>query len=248
MTQCRRIFASSTRLPHLSPKGSMPSIDPQESREHLIAGVLRFQQEVYPRQKAKYQQLARKGQTPHALFITCADSRIDPELITQSGPGEIFVSRNIGNLVPPYGDVLGGVSSIVEYAAAALEVSHIVVCGHSDCGAMIGLLHPEKVAHLPIVKSWLRNGDSALSIVRRRNIARNEREALDELTEENVLQQLNHLRTHPSVAGRLAAGTLSLSGWVFDIGHGSVSIYDEEQRKFLPVVSEQAITSGAAIK
>src|SRR5215472_2670528 len=132
----------------------MPSKKLDESRERLIAGVRQFQREVYPRRKAEYQQLVREGQKPHALFITCADSRIDPELITQSGPGEIFVSRNIGNLVPAYGDVLGGVSSIIEYAVAALEVSHLVICGHTDCGAMVGLLHPEKVAQLPIVKSW----------------------------------------------------------------------------------------------
>jgi carbonic anhydrase len=210
--------------------------------------VLRFQREVYPRQKAKYQRLARQGQTPHALFITCADSRIDPELITQSGPGEIFVSRNIGNLVPSYGQVFGGVSAIIEYAVTALEVSHVVLCGHTDCGAMIGLLHPETVAELPTVKSWLRNGESALSIVRKRNTTGDERETLDELIKENVLQQLHHLRTHPSVAGGLAAGTLALSGWVYDIGDGNVRIYDEGQHKFLPVTSDETVTSGVISK
>jgi carbonic anhydrase len=207
----------------------------EESRERLIAGVRRFQQEVYPKREAEYRRMAREGQKPHALFITCADSRIDPELVTQSGPGEIFVSRNIGNLVPAYGDVLGGVSAIVEYAVAGLEVSQVVVCGHTECGAMIGLLHPDQVAQLPIVKSWLRHGDSAVSIVRSRNTAADERSALEELIEENVLQQLHHLRTHPSVAGRLARGSLALWGWVYDIGHGIVRIYDEGQCRFLPV-------------
>jgi len=209
-----------------------------ESRERLIAGVRRFQREVYPRRKTEYQQLVKEGQKPHALFITCADSRIDPELITQSGPGEIFVSRNIGNLVPPYGDVMGGVSAIIEYAVAALEVSHLVVCGHTDCGAIVGLLHPEKVTQLPIVKSWLRHGDAALSIVRHRATARDEPSTLDELIEENVISQIQHLRTHPSVAGRLAMGTLGLSGWVYDIGNGNVRIYHEDKRKFLPLTSE----------
>ena len=225
----------------------MPSNPIEESRKRLISGVLRFQREVYPQQKATYRQLAREGQRPHALFITCADSRIDPQLLTQSGPGEIFVSRNIGNLVPAYGEVLGGVSAIIEYAVIALEVSHVVICGHTDCGAMIGLLHPEKVERLPIVQSWLRNGDSALSIVRRRNTAP-ARPVLEELIEENVLQQLQHLRTHPSVAGRVAEGSLALSGWVYDIGHGVVRIYSEEQRKFLPVAANRRITSGAASK
>src|SRR5215831_1585436 len=147
----------------------MPSSAIDESRERLLAGVRRFQREVYPTQKAAYQHVMRQGQKPHALFITCADSRIDPELITQSGPGEIFVSRNIGNLVPAYGEMSGSVSAIIEYGVAALQVSQVVVCGHTDCGAMIGLLHQEKVTQLPIVKSWLRNGEAALSIVRSRN-------------------------------------------------------------------------------
>ena len=223
----------------------MPSNDIDESGERLLAGVRRFQREVYPKQKAAYQQLAQEGQKPHALFITCADSRIDPELITQSGPGETFVSRNIGNLVPAYGEMLDSVSAIIEYAVAGLKVSQVVVCGHSDCGAMIGLLHPAKVAQLPLLKSWLRGGDTALSVVRSRNTAADERAALDELIEANVLQQLHHLRTHRSVAGRPAKAT-ALSGWVYDIGHGTVRIYNEEQRKFLPVTGDEQAASGGA--
>jgi carbonic anhydrase len=224
----------------------MPSSDIEQSRQRLIAGVLRFQREVYPKRKAVYQQLAREGQKPHALFITCADSRVDPESITQSEPGEIFVCRNVGNLVPAYGEVIGGVSAIVEYAVAALQVSQVVVCGHTDCGAMIGLLHPEKVARLPVVGSWLRNGEAALSVVRNRKTAADERAELEELIEENVLLQLHHLRTHPSVAGRLAEGTLALSGWVYDIGHGAVRVYDEERRRFRPVAGGKTLTSGSA--
>ena len=217
-----------------------------KSRERLVAGVLRFQREIYPPMQATYQRLAQEGQKPHTLFITCADSRVNPELITQSGPGEIFVCRNVGNLVPPYGETAGGVAAIIEYAVAALRVSHVVVGGHTDCGAMNGLLHPEKVKGLPMVTSWLRNGDSALSIVRNRKTVRNERSVLEDLIEENVLQQLQHLRTYPSVAGRLAEGALALSGWVYDIGHGIVRIYDEEQRRFSPVTAARQMTSGAA--
>src|SRR5215469_5550280 len=106
----------------------------------LLAGLRRFRYEIFPSRRDVYEQAAREPQHPHALIVTCSDSRIDPELITQSGPGEIFVARNIGNLVPAYGDALGGVSAIIEYAVAALEVSQVVVCGHSDCGAMVGLL------------------------------------------------------------------------------------------------------------
>ena len=219
-----------------------------KSRERLVAGVLRFQQEVYPQMQTTYQRLVQEGQKPHALFITCADSRVDPELITQSGPGEIFVSRNVGNLVPPYGEPAGGMSAIVEYAIAALRVSHVVICGHTDCGAMIGLLHPEKIKGLPGVTSWLHNGEAGLSIVRNRKTARNERSALEVLIEENVLQQLRHLRTYPCIAGRLAEEAITLSGWVYDIGHGIIRIYDEEQRRFLPPTTARRMTSGAAGK
>jgi carbonic anhydrase len=156
-------------------------------------------------------------------------------LITQSGPGEIFVSRNIGNMVPAYGEVLGGVSALVEYAVTALKVSHVVVCGHSDCGAMAGLLHPKKVAALPVVKSWLRNGEAALSIVRNRNTAADEHAAIEEVTEENVILQLHHVRTHPEVSEALARGTLALSGWIFDIGAGVVRVYNEDERGFATV-------------
>jgi carbonic anhydrase len=214
----------------------------EDSRERLLAGVRRFRQEVYPRHHAEYRRLVREGQRPHALFITCADSRIDPELLTQSGPGEIFVCRNVGNLVPTFTEAIGGVSAIIEYAVAALQVGHIVVCGHTDCGAMIGLLHPERVVPLPAVRLWLHQSDAALRIVRKRNTAQDDQTALDELIQENVLLQLRHLQTHPSVAERLGQGTLGLSGWVYDIAHGTVRIYCEEQQRFLSPNPEVAVT------
>jgi len=213
----------------------VPEIKMSAARERLLDGVRRFRREVYPKLAPSFIKVAQEGQKPHSLFITCADSRIDPEILTQSGPGEIFVSRNIGNLVPAYGEMLGGVSAIVEYAVVALNVSQIVVCGHTDCGAMIGLLHPEKVAGVPIVKSWLRNGEAALSIVQSRKNNQEKAAMLEELIEENVLLQMNHLMTHPSVAGRVAQGSLLLSGWVYDIAHGDVRIFDEAPKKFVPL-------------
>lgn len=212
----------------------MPKDKVAESQDRLIAGVRRFCREAYPQRQEAYQAAVREGQHPHALFITCADSRIVPEMLTQSGPGEIFVSRNIGNLVPAYGEMPGGVSAVIEYAVTALEVSQVVVCGHSDCGAMKGLIHPEQVGAMPTVKSWLRNAEAALSTVRARNIA-GDGSALEELIEENVLQQMTHLRTHPSIAGRLATADLAVSGWVYDIARGIVRIYDEQERRFIPV-------------
>jgi carbonic anhydrase len=210
----------------------MPSTKIEESRRRLLAGLSRFQAAIFPERQATYERVIREGQQPHALFITCADSRIDPELLTQSGPGEIFVSRNIGNLAPPYGEMIGGISAVIEYAVVALEVSQVVVCGHTDCGAMKGLLHPDKVPAMPVVKTWLRNAEAALSVVQARGTARDESAALQELIEENVLLQMRHLATHPSIAGRLAQGKIALSGWVYDIAHGTVTIYDEQRQKF----------------
>jgi carbonic anhydrase len=219
---------------------SVPAIKMSAARDRLLDGVRQFRREVYPKLAASFKKVVQEGQKPHSLFITCADSRIDPEILTQSGPGEIFVSRNIGNLVPAYGEMLGGVSAIIEYAVVALNVSQVVVCGHTDCGAMIGLLHPEKVAGVPTVKSWLRNGEAALSIVQSRNKNRDKAAMLEDLIEENVLLQMKHLMMHPSVAGRLAQGSLLISGWVYDIAHGDVRIYEDAPKKFLPLAAASA--------
>jgi carbonic anhydrase len=206
--------------------------------EELKAGIRRFRTEVYPAQEETYRKAVSQPQAPHALFVTCADSRIDPELITQSGPGSLFVTRNVGNLVPAYGEMLGGVSAVIEYAVTALKVRHVVVCGHSDCGAMKGLLNPEAIEKMPTVQRWLRNADAALSVAS--SLAeRDEKptELMQRLTEENVLLQLQHLRTHPSVAGAMAREELTISGWVYDIGRGEVRISVNGRRVFEPVMA-----------
>ena len=204
-----------------------------ESLEKLKRGILQFQSEVYPARREEYAYAVAHPQKPHTLLITCADSRIDPEALTQSGPGEIFVTRNVGNLVPAYGEMLGGVSAVIEYAVDALKVSHAVICGHTDCGAMKGILAGEGALDaLPTVKSWLRNADAAKRVAQTVDGAQ---PSLHTMTEQNVLLQLQHLRTHPSVAGAIARGDLTLSGWVYDIGHGDVRIYDEAANRFLSV-------------
>jgi carbonic anhydrase len=212
----------------------MASTAAEESVERLLTGVRKFRSEVYPHRQAAYQQLIREGQKPHALFITCSDSRVEPELLTQSGPGDLFVFRNIGNLVPAYGEMLGATSAVIEYAVLVLNIPHIVVCGHTDCGAMKGLLQREQSPKLPIVNRWLMSAEAALSVVEARDAPASAQEALDPLIEENVLLQMNHLRTHPSVAGRIAQGSLAISGWVYDIAHGDVRIYSEAERRFIP--------------
>ena len=205
----------------------------------LKAGIRRFRTEIYPRNEATYLKAVSEPQRPHALFVTCADSRIDPELITQSGPGDLFVTRNVGNLVPAYGEMLGGVSAVIEYAVTALKVQHVVMCGHSDCGAMKGLLDPESLEKMPTVKSWLKNAHAALSVAN--SLAEPDEkpsELMRRLTEENVLLQMQHLRTHPSVAGAMAREELTISGWVYDIGKGEVRISEDGGRVFRPVTTE----------
>ena len=202
----------------------------------LKDGVLRFQTSVYPQHAEAYQKAASEPQQPSALIITCADSRIDPELITQSGPGEIFVTRNIGNLVPAYGEMLGGVSAVIEYAVSALKVKHVAICGHSDCGAMKALLDPQSLSSMSTVKSWMRNAEAALSVANSLGEEGEDKLAkLRRLTEENVLLQMQHLRTHPSVAGAIAREELTLSGWVYDIATGQVRISENGDRKFTEV-------------
>jgi len=209
-----------------------------EVLEQLKDGVRKFRSEVYPQRAEMYAQAAAEPQKPHTLFITCADSRIDPNEITSTGPGEVFVTRNIGNMVPAYGEMLGGVSAVIEFAVGALGVKHVVICGHSECGAMKALLTPESVGKLPTVKSWLTNAHAALTVsesLHERKGEDSERPLIDVLTEQNVLLQLQHLKTHPSVAGALAAGDLTVSGWVYDIGTGAVRVAEDGQREFTPI-------------
>ncbi|MDF2641169.1 MAG: Carbonic anhydrase, partial [Pseudomonas sp.] len=124
--------------------------------QHIVDGFMHFRHEVFPQQQELFKKLAT-AQKPRAMFITCADSRIVPELITQSSPGDLFVTRNVGNVVPPYGQMNGGVSTAIEYAVGALGVQHIIICGHSDCGAMRAVLNPDSLEKMPTVKAWLRH-------------------------------------------------------------------------------------------
>lgn len=209
---------------------SKPPESAEEALRQIVAGVKRFREEVYPAQRELFEKLAHE-QTPRAMFITCADSRIIPELITQSAPGDLFVTRNVGNVVPPYGQMMGGVSTAIEFAVVALGVHHIIICGHSDCGAMKAVLNPEQLERMPTVKAWLRHSEVA-KIVVEENCGCADHNTLGILTEENVLAQLGHLSTHPSVAARLARGDLFIHGWVYDIGTSQIRAYDAERGEF----------------
>jgi len=201
--------------------------------EKIVDGVLHFQKDVYPDYRDLFEKLAL-GQRPEALFITCADSRIDPNLLTQSDPGELFICRVIGNVVPPYPGAIGGVSATIEYAAAVLRVPEIIVCGHTDCGVMKAALHPEAVRKYPSIAAWLRY----VGVEERQ--ANPSAEFLLALAERNVVAQLKNLLTHPAVEARLKAGDLTLTGWVYHIGPGTVTAWDQERREFREVREQVA--------
>ena len=204
-----------------------------EVLDHLKDGIRRFRASVYPERQGMYQRAMSEAQRPQALVITCADSRLHPDVLTQAAPGEIFTTRNIGNMVPAYGEMMGGVSAVLEYAVSALEVKHLVVCGHTDCGAMKALLDPESVAGMPTVRSWLRNAHTALSVTEALVGNGDAETKLQMLTEQNVLLQIQHVKTHPSVAGALAKGNLTISGWVYDIAAGQVRICEGGGSEFV---------------
>ena len=208
--------------------------------QQIVEGFLHFHHEVFPQQKDLFKKLAT-AQRPRAMFIACADSRIVPELITQSAPGDLFVTRNVGNVVPPYGEMNGGVSTAIEYANLALGVQHIIVCGHSDCGAMRAVLNPQSLGKMPTVKAWLRHAEVAKSMVQDHCNCTTEADSMHVLTEENVIAQLQHLRTHPSVASRIANGQLFIHGWIYNIETSQIKAYDAEQGLFLPLDNAQAI-------
>jgi carbonic anhydrase len=201
----------------------------------LIDGVLRFQSEIHGRKRELFTQLG-EGQAPFALFIACSDSRVVPEVLTQREPGEIFVVRNAGNIIPSYGPAAGGVSASIEYGVAALGIENVVVCGHSDCGAMKAILREDKLDKMPAVQAWIKHSAAAKEIVEATlPPSADETARLHALVHENVLCQLRNLQTHPTVASRLATGRLKLFGWVYNIESGTVDTYDAEQGQFVPL-------------
>jgi carbonic anhydrase len=209
--------------------------------EKLVAGILKFQETEFAKDKDLFKSLA-KGQQPEVLFITCSDSRIDPNLITQTKPGDLFIARNAGNLVPAhYSQVTTDMDASIEFAIHVLKVKHIVICGHTDCGAMKGAMHPEKVSHLHHVSAWLSNAEAATAKVKARHKnGELNHEQLLELTQENVILQLKHLETHPAVAGKLGENGILLHGWVYDIETGGVYCYEADSRSFVPVKDHYA--------
>jgi carbonic anhydrase len=201
----------------------------------LIGRVFRFETDVFANQSALYGKLATDGQAPKALMISCADSRVAPEHVMQAEPGDLFVCRNAGNIVPPFTQANGGVSSTVEYAVAALGVRDIIVCGHSDCGAMKALMNPEMLEGMPNVAAWLKHSHAAQSVVRFSYPVLDSADKVRAASLENVVIQLAHLRTHPAVAAGLARGEIALHGWFVDIHAGQILALDGESGRFVAV-------------
>jgi carbonic anhydrase len=206
--------------------------------QKLVEGIHRFQEEIFNLQKGLFQSLV-DGQNPQALFITCSDSRIDPNLLTQTDPGELFILRNAGNIVPPYGPQSGGEAATIEYAVGVLGVRDIIVCGHSHCGAMSGLLAPEQLADLPAVRAWLAHAEATARIMKEnyRSLAeqKDSRALLSATVSENVLVQLENLRTHPCVLAAMSRRELKVHGWVYHFESGRVFAYDKNTHQFEPM-------------
>jgi len=195
----------------------------------LLEGLRKFSAEVYPRQEVLFHELSQ-GQQPHTLMITCSDSRIDPNLVTQSSPGEIFYVRNAGNIVPPYGSSKGGEEAAIEYAIEALKVKFIVICGHTNCGAMQALMKPEAIENLPSVKRWL---DHAESTKRRCCEHYKAHGYTKEIPEDNVLVQVDNLMTHPAVSVAVKRGQIQIFGWMYHMDTGTVTIYDPHVKRYV---------------
>lgn len=195
---------------------------------HLLPGLRKFSESVFPEHEELFESLSQ-GQKPHTLMITCSDSRIDPNLVTQTKPGEIFVVRNAGNIVPPFGASRGGEEAAIEFAIEGLGVSNVVVCGHSKCGAMSALVDKADLSSMPCVKGWLGHAHAT----KKRMEQRKNYEMID-VVKENILVQIDNLKTHPSVSAAIRQGKIKIYGWVYNFESGTVSIYDPNEQRYLP--------------
>lgn len=209
--------------------------------KEIIEGFLKFQKNAFPERVKLFKNLANQ-QSPRALFISCSDSRLVPELVTQREPGDLFVIRNAGNIVPSYGPEPGGVSASVEYAVAALRVNDIVICGHSDCGAMTAVATCKCLDHMPAVSSWLRYADSA-RVVNESRLHADQSAKVAAMVRENVIAQLANIQTHPSVRLALEEGRVTLHGWIYDIESGRIDAFDGTRGSFLSLADNPEVSA-----
>ncbi len=202
----------------------------------LVAGIVNFREKILPRYSRRFRELAH-SQSPDTLFIACSDSRVVPSLLTSAKPGDLFTMRNVGNLVPPAtadGISLGDLSeaSAIEYAVLILKVSNIVVCGHSECGAMKAVLADHGRPETPNLSKWLHHAHPAASRLEHEGALNGKLKLHDQLSQLNVLTQLEHLTSYPIVRDNVSAGTLTLSGWWFEVATGNMYAYDSASHSF----------------
>jgi carbonic anhydrase len=213
--------------------------------EKLVRGIHQFQTTEFSAHRELFEILSQ-GQRPETLLITCSDSRIAPDLLMQTQPGDLFVLRNAGALIPPYGAANGGEGASVEYAITALGVKHALVMGHSNCGAMKGLLDPESLADMPLFSEWLKNADATRQVVDECYPDLKGSDLLNAAIKENVLVQLDNLRTYPKVAALMAKGELTLHGWIYEIESGQILAYDSQVSYFVPITSRKDLPTLSA--
>lgn len=196
--------------------------------DELLLRLRHFRSDYFPRHQQRFQDLVAEGQHPKTLFIGCSDSRLVPYLLTGAGPGELFIVRNVGALVPPYDQSHGlhGTMAAIEFAVLSLHVERIVVCGHSHCGA-IRTAYEGAPAEAVALTAWLRLIDEALLPVRpcAESMRRTEQRA--------VVLQLERLMGYPMVRREVEAGTLTLHGWHYVIEDGEVHVFDAQQGDFI---------------
>ncbi|HEX3891974.1 MAG TPA: carbonic anhydrase [Terracidiphilus sp.] len=203
--------------------------------KRLIEGHTKFLAEKFPARRQEFHLLA-DSQAPEYLFITCSDSRIVPDLILGTGPGDLFITRNAGNVIPVTANDVDGCTATIEYAVEVLKVKHAILCGHSDCGAMKAALNPAGLENLPKASRWLHHVDAAFSHRQPLHPADGAQAELCSLIRGNVVAQLLNLRAQPAVAHTFAEGRLTVHGWYYDILTGTIESYDEQTKKFLPLI------------
>jgi carbonic anhydrase len=204
--------------------------------DRLIEGHKRFLAEVFPGRRSQFHLLAEM-QAPEWLFITCSDSRVVPDLFLGTGPGDLFITRNAGNVVPITANDVDGCTATIEYAVEVLKVKHAILCGHSDCGALKAALDHASLENLPKARRWLSHVEAAFSHRQPLNPADGESAELASLIRGNVVAQLLNLRTQPSVERAEAEGRLTVHGWYYDILTGSIEQYDEKLGRFLALIA-----------
>lgn len=203
--------------------------------QRLLEGHRKFLKSVFPERRSDYKLLADR-QAPEWLFITCSDSRIVPDLILGTGPGDLFISRSIGNVVPVTTNDVDGVSATIEYAVEVLKVPYVINCGHSDCGAIKAALNRTAVENLPRAKRWLDHVEGAFTHRQPLDPKDGEHAELNSLIRGNVVAQVQNLKSHPSVAKAVSEGSLQVFGWYYDILSGRIEQYDEQNRRFEPLL------------